>query len=27
VQGAQPGADLRSGRWAGRAKTECGLHT
>jgi phosphoadenosine phosphosulfate reductase len=21
-----PGADLRSGRWAGRAKTECGLH-
>jgi phosphoadenosine phosphosulfate reductase len=23
----QPGADLRSGRWAGRAKTECGLHT
>jgi len=22
-----PGADPRSGRWAGRAKTECGLHT
>jgi phosphoadenosine phosphosulfate reductase len=21
-----PGADARSGRWAGRAKTECGLH-
>ncbi|MCP3801020.1 phosphoadenylyl-sulfate reductase [Allokutzneria sp. A3M-2-11 16] len=21
-----PGADLRSGRWAGLAKTECGLH-
>ncbi len=21
-----PGTDLRSGRWAGRAKTECGLH-
>ena len=21
-----PGADPRSGRWAGRAKTECGLH-
>jgi phosphoadenosine phosphosulfate reductase len=21
-----PGADLRSGRWAGQAKTECGLH-
>ena len=23
---AEPGADLRSGRWAGRAKTECGIH-
>ena len=22
-----PGADPRSGRWAGRAKSECGLHT
>jgi len=22
-----PGADPRSGRWPGRAKTECGLHT
>ncbi|PFG27874.1 adenosine 5'-phosphosulfate reductase [Corynebacterium renale] len=22
-----PGADPRSGRWAGQAKTECGLHT
>ena len=22
-----PGADPRSGRWAGRTKTECGLHT
>lgn len=22
-----PGADLRSGRWAGTAKTECGIHT
>jgi phosphoadenosine phosphosulfate reductase len=22
-----PGADPRSGRWAGRPKTECGLHT
>ncbi|HEY5857942.1 MAG TPA: phosphoadenylyl-sulfate reductase [Aldersonia sp.] len=22
----EPGADLRSGRWAGFAKTECGLH-
>ena len=21
-----PGSDPRSGRWAGRAKTECGLH-
>jgi phosphoadenosine phosphosulfate reductase len=21
-----PGEDKRSGRWAGRAKTECGLH-
>jgi len=20
------GADVRSGRWAGRAKSECGLH-
>jgi phosphoadenosine phosphosulfate reductase len=23
---AEPGSDLRSGRWAGRAKTECGIH-
>ena len=22
----EPGSDKRSGRWAGRAKTECGLH-
>jgi len=22
-----PGEDVRAGRWAGRAKTECGLHT
>ncbi|GAB18675.1 adenosine 5'-phosphosulfate reductase [Gordonia effusa NBRC 100432] len=22
----EPGSDSRSGRWAGRAKTECGLH-
>jgi phosphoadenosine phosphosulfate reductase len=22
-----PGADPRSGRWAGTGKTECGLHT
>jgi phosphoadenosine phosphosulfate reductase len=22
-----PGADARSGRWVGRSKTECGLHT
>ena len=22
----EPGSDPRSGRWAGRAKTECGLH-
>jgi len=22
----EPGADVRSGRWAGRAKTECGIH-
>lgn len=22
-----PGADARSGRWAGHAKTECGIHT
>jgi len=21
-----PGEDARSGRWAGRAKTECGIH-
>ena len=21
-----PGADARSGRWAGTAKTECGIH-
>ena len=24
---ARPGEDPRAGRWAGRAKTECGLHT
>jgi phosphoadenosine phosphosulfate reductase len=23
----EPGADKRSGRWAGTAKTECGIHT
>ena len=23
----EPGADPRSGRWAGFAKTECGIHT
>ena len=23
----RPGDDLRSGRWSGRAKTECGIHT
>ena len=23
----QPGEDPRAGRWAGRAKTECGIHT
>jgi phosphoadenosine phosphosulfate reductase len=23
----QPGEDARAGRWAGRGKTECGLHT
>jgi phosphoadenosine phosphosulfate reductase len=23
---ARPGEDVRSGRWAGRAKTECGIH-
>ncbi len=23
----EPGSDPRSGRWAGRAKTECGLHS
>ncbi|RVB21018.1 phosphoadenosine phosphosulfate reductase, partial [Mesorhizobium sp. M7A.F.Ca.CA.002.10.1.1] len=22
----QPGEDARSGRWAGHAKTECGIH-
>jgi phosphoadenosine phosphosulfate reductase len=22
----QPGSDVRSGRWAGQAKTECGIH-
>ena len=22
----EPGADPRSGRWAGQAKTECGIH-
>jgi phosphoadenosine phosphosulfate reductase len=24
---AQPGEDARDGRWRGRAKTECGIHT
>ena len=24
--GSRPGADPRSGRWAGRTKTECGIH-
>ena len=23
---ARPGEDARSGRWAGQAKTECGIH-
>jgi phosphoadenosine phosphosulfate reductase len=22
-----PGEDARAGRWAGRAKTECGIHS
>ena len=26
TRAVQPGEDARSGRWAGRAKTECGLH-
>lgn len=26
TQPAQSGADARSGRWAGKAKTECGIH-
>lgn len=26
TQRAEPGSDLRAGRWAGLAKTECGLH-
>jgi phosphoadenosine phosphosulfate reductase len=26
TRAVQPGQDARSGRWAGRAKTECGLH-
>jgi phosphoadenosine phosphosulfate reductase len=26
TQPVQPGEDARSGRWAGRAKTECGIH-
>ena len=26
TQMAAPGADARSGRWAGRSKTECGIH-
>ncbi|GGL86835.1 phosphoadenylyl-sulfate reductase [Nakamurella endophytica] len=27
TRAVRPGDDPRSGRWAGRAKTECGLHT
>ncbi|MET0741548.1 MAG: phosphoadenylyl-sulfate reductase [Candidatus Nanopelagicales bacterium] len=27
TRAVQPGEDPRAGRWAGRAKTECGLHT
>ncbi len=26
TQPVQPGEDARSGRWAGHAKTECGIH-
>ena len=26
TQPVQPGEDARSGRWAGQAKTECGIH-
>jgi phosphoadenosine phosphosulfate reductase len=26
TRAVQPGEDARSGRWAGKAKTECGLH-
>jgi phosphoadenosine phosphosulfate reductase len=26
TQPVRPGADARSGRWAGQAKTECGIH-
>ncbi len=26
TQPAKPGEDARSGRWAGKAKTECGIH-
>jgi len=26
TQAVAPGADARSGRWAGKAKTECGIH-
>jgi len=26
TRAVQPGEDARAGRWAGRAKTECGLH-
>ena len=25
--GRPPGEDPRAGRWAGKAKTECGIHT
>jgi phosphoadenosine phosphosulfate reductase len=27
TQPVAPGEDPRAGRWAGRNKTECGLHT
>ena len=26
TQAVKPGEDARSGRWAGQAKTECGIH-
>lgn len=26
TQPVKPGEDARSGRWAGQAKTECGIH-